>query len=303
MSEPVHRSGYVAIVGAPNAGKSTLLNRLLGQKLSIVSRRPQTTRNRILGIWNQPDTQVLFLDTPGIHQAHKLLNRRMVDAALSALRDVDLVLLLVDVQRQPRPREDDLVLERLAASGLPVVLVPNKIDLIPKTDLLPLIGAWAAASSFEAVVPISAEHGDGIEGLMGEVLERLPEGPPWFPKDQVTDVTERFVVSELIREQAFRCLDREVPYSIAVEIEEFEEEPGLVRVMARIWVERDSQKGIVIGKKGQMLKRIGTGARKQIIRLMGCRTRLDLTVGVDPRWTERHASVERLGMFGRDGQS
>ncbi len=303
MSESVHRSGYVAIVGAPNAGKSTLLNRLLGQKLSIVSRRPQTTRNRILGIWNKPDAQVLFLDTPGIHQTHKLLNRRMVDAALGAMRDVDLVLFLVDVQRHPRPHDRDMVLERLQASGLPVVLVPNKIDLIPKTDLLPLIAAWAGAGDFEAVVPISAQSGDGTEGLMQEVLTRMPEGPPWFPKDQVTDVTERFVVSELIREQAFRCLDREVPYSIAVEVEEFEEEKDRVRVMARIWVERDSQKGIVIGKKGSMLKRIGTGARLEITKLMGQRTRLDLTVGVDPRWTTRRGSVERLGMFDREGQS
>ena len=304
MADAPHRSGYVGLVGRPNVGKSTLLNHILGQKLSIVSRRPQTTRNRILGIHNRPDAQLLFLDTPGIHPAGgKLLNRRMVDQALGALDDVDLVVLLVDVQREPTPRDDGVVLERILARGRPVILVPNKIDLVEKSGLLPLIGAWSEAADFATLVPISAQTGSGVEALLGELVGRLPEGPAWFPKDQITDVTERFVVAELIREQAFRCLDREVPYSIAVEIEEFEEEPDRVRVMARIWVERDSQKGIVIGKGGQMLKRIGTGARMEIGRLLGCRIRLDITVGVDPSWTQRRGSVDRLGMFGRERES
>lgn len=304
MADAPHRSGYVALVGRPNVGKSTLLNRILGQKLSIVSRRPQTTRNRILGIHNEDDAQLLFLDTPGIHSAGgKLLNKRMVDQALGALDDVDLVVLLVDVQREPTPRDDGVVLERILAKGRPVILVPNKVDLVDKPSLLPLMQAWSQAADFEAVIPVSAHTGDQVDHLVSELTRRLPEGPAWFPKDQVTNVTERFVVSELIREQAFRSLDREVPYSIAVEIEEFEEGDGRVRIMARIWVERDSQKGIVIGKGGQMLKRIGTSARYEIGRLLGCRVRLDITVGVDPRWTHHRPAVERLGMFGREGES
>jgi GTPase len=303
MTDAAHRSGYVGLVGRPNVGKSTLLNQILGQKLSIVSRRPQTTRNRILGIHNQDDAQVLFLDTPGIHPAGgKLLNRRMVDQALGALDDVDLVVLLVDVQREPTPRDDGIVLERILAKGRPVLLVPNKIDLVEKERLLPLMGAWSQAADFEAVIPISAKSGNGVSVLLEQLIKRLPQGPAWFPKDQITNVTERFVVGELIREQAFRSLDREVPYSIAVEVEEFEEEPSRVRVMARIWVERDSQKGIVIGKGGQMLKRIGTGARREIGRLLGARIRLDLTVGVDPQWTHRRQAVERFGMFGKEGE-
>jgi GTP-binding protein Era len=304
MADAPHRSGYVGLVGRPNVGKSTLLNRILGQKLSIVSRRPQTTRNRILGIHNDDDAQILFLDTPGIHPSGgKLLNKRMVDQALGALDDVDLVVLIVDVQREPTPQEGSLVLQRVAAREQPAILVLNKIDLVEKSALLPLIAAWSEAAAFSAVIPISAKTGDGVDPLLKEIVSRLPEGPAWFPKDQITNVTERFVVGELIREQAFRCLDREVPYSIAVEVEEFEEEEGRVRVMARIWVERDSQKGIVIGKGGLMLKRIGSAARGEMGRLLGCRVRLDITVGVDAGWTHRKGAVDRLGMFGREGES
>ncbi len=298
MPETPHRSGYVAIVGRPNVGKSTLLNEILGTKVSIVSRRPQTTRNRVLGIYNRDDVQALFLDTPGIHEARGLLNKRMVDEAVGALKDVDLVVFMIDPRREKDPEQDRLVLDRLVAAGLPVVLVPNKIDTIPKEELLPLIAAWSAAHDFAAVVPVSALKGDGVGELLKAVVGRLDEGPAWFPKDQITDATERFVVAELIREAAFRFLDQELPYSLAVEIEEFDEGGKTVRIMARLWVERESQKPIVIGRKGSMLKRIGTTARIEIEKLLGTKVFLQLSVGVDPRWTRHRRAVERLGHFG-----
>ncbi len=298
MSSPAHRSGYVAIVGRPNVGKSTLLNRLLGEKVSIVSRRPQTTRNRVMGLYNKDDLQIVFLDTPGIHEARGVLNRRMVDEAVGALTDVDAVLFMIDPRREADPDDDRLVIDRIADGGTPVLLVPNKIDTIDKQALLPIIAAWSEAAKFKAIVPISATRGSGVDHLLGEVTALIPEGPAWFPKDQLTDVTERFVVSELIREQAFRFLDRELPYALAVEIEEFEESEKLVRIMARIWVERESQKGIVIGAKGSMLKRIGTSARIEIERLLHSKVFVRITVGVDPQWTRRRRAVERLGHFG-----
>ena len=301
MTEP-HRSGWVAIVGRPNVGKSTLLNQILGQKVSIVSRRPQTTRNRVLGIFNRPDLQVLFLDTPGIHDARGVLNRRMVDEAVAALDDVELVLLLIDPRQESDPASGEALLEQLSSRGAKVLLVPNKIDLVHRERLLPLIAAWSDAAGFDAVVPISARNGDGVARLMKEIASRLPEGPAWFDKEAVTDATERFVVSELIREAAFHFLDKELPYAVAVEIEEFSEEKDLVRILARIWVERDSQKGIVIGKGGQMLKRIGSVARGEIERLLRSRVFLGLTVGVDAKWTRSRRSVERLGHFDDGGK-
>lgn len=303
MSEAPHHSGYVAIVGRPNVGKSTLLNQLLGSKVSIVSRRPQTTRNRVLGIYSRDDVQALFLDTPGIHEARGLLNKRMVDVAVSALGDVDLVLFMIDPAWERDPSADSLVLEKLKGRGLPTVLVPNKIDNLSKQELLPLIAAWSEAHEFEAIVPISALTGDGVGQLLQEVVSRLPEGPPWFPKDQITDVTERFVVGELVRESAFSYLDKEIPYSLAVEVEEYEEKEKLVRIMARIWVEREGQKGIVIGKGGSMLKRIGTTARIEIERMVGTKVYLQLTVGVDPSWTRHRRAVQRLGNFEPGGGS
>ena len=297
-----HRSGWVAIVGRPNVGKSTLLNRVLGQKVSIVSRRPQTTRNRVLGIYNRDDLQVLFLDTPGIHDAKGVLNRRMVTEAVAALDDVELVLLLIDPRQEADPTTGAALLEQLGRRGVKVILVPNKIDLVRREQLLPLIEAWSDAAAFDAIIPISAEKGDGVERLVEEIAQRLPEGPAWFDKTAVTDATERFVVSELIREAAFRFLDKELPYALAVEIEEFAEKKELVRILAKIWIEKDSQKGIVIGRGGQMLKRIGSTARIEIERLLRTRVYLGLVVGVDPKWTRRQGAVERLGKFG-DGSA
>jgi len=298
----IHHSGYVAIVGRPNVGKSTLLNDLLGEKISIVSRRPQTTRNRVAGIYNRADAQVVFIDTPGIHEAHKLLNKRMVDAAMSALGDVDVVLFMIEAGRDTGPHHDAALLRRLVDTGLPILLVPNKIDTIRKEQLLPLLESWSAAAKFHDIVPISAMKGDGVGALLGAIVKLLPEGPAYFPKDQLTDVSERFVVSEMIREQVFRYLDKEIPYSTAVEIEEFEEGKDIVRIMARIWVERDSQKGIVIGKKGSMLGRIGTSARLQVEKLLQTKVYLKITVGVRKDWTTNKRFVDQLGNF-REGQS
>lgn len=303
MSELAHRCGYVAIVGRPNVGKSTLLNRTLGQKLSIVSRKPQTTRNRILGLYNRDDAQVVFLDTPGIHEANTPINRRMVDAATHALSEVDLVLLLVDSSVASDASRHHQVLTALAKHDGPVLLVLNKIDLVDKRDLLPAIAAWSEAGEWAGIVPVSAQTGDGVEHLLDEIIARLPEGPPLFDKEQLTDVSERFVVSELIREKVFRLTGQEVPYAAAVEIEEFEEKPGgqLVRIMARVWVEREGQKGILIGKKGSKLKEIGTAARLDIERLLGCRVFLQLTIGVKEGWTTNHRLLTRLGKFREEG--
>ena len=303
MSEVAHRCGYVAIVGRPNVGKSTLLNRALGQKLSIVSRKPQTTRNRILGLYNREDAQLVFLDTPGIHEANTPINRRMVDAATNALSEVDLVLFLVDVSSASDPSRHQQVLAALQKHDGEVLLVLNKIDLVDKRDLLPMIAAWSEAGTWAGIVPVSAQKGDGVEHLLDEVIARLPEGPPLFDKEQLTDVSERFVVAELIREKVFRLTGQEVPYAVAVEIEEFEEKPGrdLVRIMARVWVEREGQKGILIGKKGSKLKEIGTAARLDIERLLGCRVFLQLTIGVKENWTTNRRLLTRLGKFREEG--
>jgi GTP-binding protein Era len=305
MGNGPHRSGYAAIVGRPNVGKSTLLNGILGQKLSIVSPKPQTTRNRVLGILTRPDAQVLLLDTPGFHEGEGLLNRRMLEQAQSALSDVDVVLLLVDAQRDRNPGAQEAVLERVRRCGRPLILVPNKIDRVEKNALLPLIDAWQKALSWRSIVPISALRNDGLDRLVEEIVALLPEGPPWFPAEQVTDLGERAIVGELIREQIFVLLRDELPYAAAVEMEEWEEKPerALIRIRARIWVARESQKGIVIGRGGAMLKRIGTQARSQIERLLGTHVFLALTVGVDPDWTRRADRVDDLGGFRRRGES
>ncbi|MCO4768752.1 MAG: GTPase Era [Deltaproteobacteria bacterium] len=302
MSEETneHRCGYVAIIGRPNVGKSTLLNRVLGQKISIVSRKPQTTRNRILGLYNRDDAQVVFLDTPGIHEAQSPINRRMVDAAVDALSEVDLVIFMIDVAGSAAlPERNRLVLDALEKRDLPVVAVLNKIDRVKRPDLLPLLAAWDQAGTWEAIVPVSAEKGDGVGDLLREIVGRLPESPPFFPKDQLTDVSERFIVSELVREKVFRLTGQEIPYATAVEVEEFEEVEGkdLVRIMARIWVERDTQKAMVIGRGGRKLKEIGTAARLDIERLLGCRVYLQLTVGTKSKWTHDRSLLQRLGNF------
>ena len=289
------RSGFVAIIGRPNVGKSTLLNRLVGQKLAITSSKPQTTRNRILGILTGDDYQALFVDTPGIHAAKSPLNRFMVEQARSACLDVDLILWLVEADR-PADMES-LVPGLLQKSRAPVVLVINKLDLVARERLLPLIDAYQRIFSFAAIIPLSALTGEGAETLLDEVLTHLPEGPLYFPADQVTDVPERFIVAEMIREQILNRTRDEVPYGVAVLVESFQEEQtqNLVVIEAVINVERDSHKGIIIGRGGQMLKQIGQAARHQIERMLGVKVHLQLFVRVQKNWT---ASGRLLREFG-----
>lgn len=309
-NETPHRAGFCAIVGRPNVGKSTLLNRVLGEKLAITSPKPQTTRNRILGVLTRTGVQFAFFDTPGIHQAKGSLNRYMVDQALDVLHEVDVVLYLIE----PGLKRDSsapsgfqveigdanrLILQKLRGANRPVILAINKVDTVPKGELLPLMEAWSAELPGAAIYPVSALKGDGIDGLLELVAERLPEGPPLFPEDTLTDAAERFLVAELIREQVIRSTRQEVPYSTAVVVEDFNESErdgrGLVRIFARIYVERDSQKAILIGKKGAMLKAVGTAARLEIERLLGCRVFLSLQVAVEPKWSDRPDALRRLG--------
>jgi GTPase len=309
------RAGFCAIIGRPNVGKSTLLNRVLGQKLAAVTPKPQTTRNRILGVKNLPGAQIVFFDTPGVHVGKSQLNRYMVEEAFKAMADVDVILLMVEPPRVqatavegkpfgPGPG-NELILERLRAVGKPAVLALNKVDLLrQKHVLLPLIDGWRKAYEFAEIVPMSATGGLGVEEAVGAVARLLPEGPPLFPEEMLTDRAERFLVGELIREQIFHLLKEEVPYATAVSIEGWHEQaspkgeeapPTSVLVEALIHVERDSQKGIVIGKGGSMIKEIGTRARVEIAQLLGCPVHLKLLVKVDPEWSRNAAALRRLG--------
>ena len=286
----------MAIIGAPNAGKSTLLNRLLGQKISITSRKPQTTRNRILGVMHRPGAQVVFLDTPGIHRAKNPLNARIVDAALAAAAEADLILLVADAQTPDEPSER-LLLTTLGRQQRPVLLALNKIDQLKRPTLLLQIKHWSEAFPFAAVVPISAKSGEQVERLVDAMQALLPTGPPYFPPDSLTDMPMRFIAAELIREKAFRLTGQEIPYALAVTVDSFKEEKkgGLIRIHACIHVERDSQKGIVIGRQGAKLKQIGEAARKAIEALTGSPVYLKLFVRVQKNWTKDTKALRKFG--------
>lgn len=290
------KSGIVALVGPPNVGKSTLLNCLLGQKISIVSPKPQTTRNRILGILNGPDYQVVMLDTPGIHDAHSPLNIEMVRIALESLTDVDVILFMIDVTMPlPTPKKD--MTRYLADTNKPVMLLLNKIDLESREKLLPILNSYEALFPFEAIIPISAATNDGTDILLAEILKRIPTGPRLYPEDIPTDSSERFIVSEIIREKIFLQTRQEVPYSTAVTIDRFKEnkQKKLVVIDATIHVEQKSQKGIIIGKNGDMLKKIGTAARHDITHLIGQKVLLKIWVRVDKDWTKNPRFLKELG--------
>jgi GTP-binding protein Era len=300
MSEPSeHRSfksGFIAIAGAPNAGKSTLLNQLLGEKISITSQKPQTTRNRILGVLHRGQFQMIFFDTPGIFKAEDRMNMRIVDAALSAVGDADLILLVVDAA-SPEPNAERYFVKRLQSQSLPVILALNKIDLMKKHRLLPLIEQWRKRYPFKSVVPISAANGTQTEALIEAMEEALPIGPPYYPEDTLTDLPMRFIAAELIREKVFRFTGEEIPYATAVTIETFKQKENnhLISIEATIHLERASQKGIVIGKNGRMLKRIGTEARKAIESMLETKVYLKLFVSVQKNWRKDPRALRRFG--------
>lgn len=294
------RCGYAAIIGRPNVGKSTLLNRILGQKIAITSPRPQTTRHKIIGIKTEAAGQAVYVDTPGIHRGGKrAINRYMNKAARSSVAEVDVVVLVVDATRWSD--EDDSILQGLAAQEAPVIVAVNKVDMLAdKEALLPYIKTLAEKFNFAAIVPLSARKGDNIERLEAEVLARLPEGEALFPEDQVTDRSQRFIAAELIREKLMRRLGEELPYAITVEIEKFAVEGGLFRIHAVIWVEKDSQKAIVIGKGGSMLKEIGQHAREDMEKIFDAKVFLETWVRVKEGWSEDERLLRKLGYDDRE---
>jgi GTP-binding protein Era len=289
------RSGFIAIVGRPNVGKSTLLNSLLGEKISIISDKPQTTRNRIRGILTLPGSQMVFIDTPGIHKPLHRMNEIMVQAAIRTFDEVDVILLLVEATEKPGAG-DKFVIDALARVRTPVFLLINKVDLIAKERLLPLMQEYSTLYSFAEIIPVSALLGD-LGGLVDAIQKRLPKGPKYFPDDQLSDQPERFIVAEIIREKVFELTKEEIPYSTAVVIEEMKEEPAITRINAVIYVDRDSQKGILIGKGGAMLKKIGTLARQDAEKLLGVKVFLQVWVKVKKGWREDDRMLRNIGIL------
>ena len=289
------RAGFVTIVGRPNVGKSTLLNRIVGQKVAIVTEKPQTTRNRILAIANTASAQIVFFDTPGIHKPKHEMNRRMVGLALRSLKNVDLALLLVDVTK-PFGGGDEFVLERVRQAKVPVVLALNKVDRIRKPEILTVIDEYRHRHDFTDIVPISALTGENVDALVSVLERQLPEGEPLYPPETLTDLPERFFVSEIVREKILGATREEIPYSTAVVIDSWEEGEKLTRIEASILVERESQKGIVVGKGGGMLKGIGTAARRDIEAFLGTKVFLGLHVRVRSEWRENQRLLSELGI-------
>lgn len=295
------RSGMVAIVGPPNAGKSTLMNHLLGQKISIVSHKPQTTRNRILGIVNGDDHQIVLLDTPGLHKARQPLNREMVRIAMESLKEVDVILYIIDVSlplpEKVEQEKDQEMMEQMDGVTAPVILVLNKVDLLDKERLLPIIKRYSELFSFHSVMPLSALTGEGTESVVDEILTILPLGPRYFPEDIPTDASERFLAAEIVREKVFILTGQEIPYSSAVVIESFQDDEvkRMTTIHATIVLERGSQKGIVIGKGGKKLKSIGIAARKDIEKMLGQKVLLKLWVKVRKNWSKDEKFLKELG--------
>lgn len=291
----IEKSGFVAIVGRPNVGKSTLLNRIVGQKIAIMSDKAQTTRNKIQGVYTTNKTQIVFIDTPGIHKPKHRLGDYMVEAAYSALHEVEVVLFMVAAD-QKRGKGDDMIIERLKKLNVPVYLVINKIDKIHPNDLLEQIDDFKSQMDFAQIIPISATQGNNFETLMNELEANMPDGPQYFPEDQITDHPEYFVVSELIREKILQLTRDEVPHSVAVVIDSMKRKPDeKVQIQATIIIERDSQKGIIIGKGGAMLKKIGTQARKDIEKLLGDKVFLELWVKVQKDWRDKQVYLTDFG--------
>lgn len=295
------KSGYVSFLGRPNAGKSTLLNRIVGHKLAIVSDKPQTTRTRIVGVKNYPEGQVVFVDTPGVHKPMHRMNVRMVDVALEAMREVDVLALVVDAAVKPGPG-DQFMLDTIKDVKTPAILVLNKVDRVAKSMLLPLIDHYRKAHPFVEIVPASAADGTNVDVLERLFLKYLPEGDPLYPPDYVTDQPERFFAAEVVREQVLQLTHDELPFSTAVVVDKFEEpEAGqdVLRLFCTILVDRESQKPIVVGKGGSMIRRIGTAARQELERYFGTRVFLDLHVKVRSEWRDDPRTLDEMGLQGR----
>jgi GTP-binding protein Era len=290
-------SGFIAIIGPPNVGKSTLLNKLLGQKIAITSPKPQTTRNTILGIYNGDDCQMVFIDTPGIHQTRSLLHKSMVRSAKASLGEVDIILLVVGLEEPANNNEMNIILRLLKKTDKPALLAINKIDLIRKEKLLPLIESYSKLDCFDSIMPVSALYGDGLETLREELKKRLSPGPQFFPPDMHTDKSEEFLIAEIIREKIYYETREELPYSSAVVVERLEEDKqrNLLTVMAVIYVQKASQKGMIIGKNGRMIKKIGKDARLEIERIFCLKAYLELFVKVEKNWSRDTRSLRRLG--------
>ncbi len=301
MTDAFH-SGFVSLVGRPNTGKSTLLNALVGQKIAIVADKPQTTRTAIQGVVTLPGAQIVFVDTPGIHQADSALNKRLMDTVRASLEERDLLLFVADATRPPG-EGDRRAIDMLRRTETAALLVLNKIDLVKeKARLLPLIEQYKTIHDFADYVPVSATRGKGLDVLRKAILDRLPEGPAYFPEDYVTDQPERFLAAELIREKVLLATRQEVPHSVAVMVDQWQETGGLTRIFATIRVEREGQKAIVIGTKGAMLKKIGTQARQEMEKLFGVKVYLDLHVRLQPRWREKPLFLNALDWRTMTGQ-
>jgi GTP-binding protein Era len=289
-----HRAGFVAIVGRPNAGKSTLVNRLVGQKIAIVTSKPQTTRNRIQGIVSSENVQVVLIDTPGLHDAKTALNKQMMREVAAALEGIDVLVLMVDATTETRAHVDNLVMDKSKRFTGKTILALNKIDKLPRPKLAPMLEAFGKAQDFAAIVPISAMKGEGCDALMEEIIKLLPEGEAYFPEDQVTDQPERFLASEIVREKAIALTYHEVPHALAVTVEKWDETPKLLRIEMTLTVERASQKKILIGRKGDMLKKIGTQARIELEEILSSKIYLGLFVKVAENWRENPMAVREL---------
>lgn len=288
------KSGFCAIIGMPNVGKSTLLNAIAGQKIAIISDKPQTTRNRILAIHSTPTEQIIFTDTPGIHEPHNKLGEYMVKIANESMRDTDVVVFVVDASKGIRPKEREIA-ENIDKLGLPCVLVINKIDLVKKEDLLPMIADFSSINDFEAIIPISAKDNDGVDRLTELITDYLEEGPMFYDKDMVTDQPERAIAAEIIREKMLWLLDKEVPHGIAIEISGMKKKGNVTEIHATINCEKKTHKGIIIGKNGEMLKKIGTMARSDIEKMLGTKVYLELWVKVKNDWRNSDYLIKNFG--------
>jgi GTPase len=286
--------GFVSLIGRPNVGKSTLFNALLGTKLAIVSPKPQTTRNRISGILTTQEGQVVFWDLPGIHKALGVMNKRMVSIALNAISNVNLALWVIDAQRDAQV--DEFIMGHIKAKKPPLILVINKIDLIARDELFPIVDLYSKSYDFLEIVPVSATKEHNIDDLRKSIFKHLPEGEMMFDEEDLTEVPERVLVAEIVREKIFQLTHQEIPYSTAVQVITFEEKPKLISIYAEIWVEKDTQKGIIIGKGGEMIRKIGTLARKDMEDLLGSKIFVELVVKVKENWREKPAVLDTLGI-------